>query len=130
MINIEFYSNHLEATISPELEGCITDALRLLGINNSTLELEYVSSDEIMDYNKKYRHHNKPTDVLSFPQPVIPGAKDRQLGSIIICPEVVSVKQEEMCDVVRHGILHLLGFDHETNLPAWDKAASIINCGL
>ncbi len=86
------------------------------------LSLAFVSKEEIKKINKKFRHKNKPTDVLSF---LI--NEKQYLGEIIICPEVVkenakkyktTVKQE-MMKVFVHGILHLLGYEHEkTNKEA------------
>lgn len=81
-----------------------------------TLSLAFVSSNEIKKLNKKFRNKNKPTDVLSFNL----NEKDI-LGEIVICPDIVktnakkfgiSVEYETM-KVFIHGILHLLGYDHE-----------------
>lgn len=81
-----------------------------------TLSLAFVKKEEIKKLNKKFRKKNKETDVLSF------GLKDGNcLGEIIICPEVVKGNAEkygasfkkEMTKVFVHGILHLLGYDHE-----------------
>ncbi|MFA6190555.1 MAG: rRNA maturation RNase YbeY [Candidatus Staskawiczbacteria bacterium] len=89
-----------------------------------TLSLAFVSKSEIKKLNKKFRKKNKATDVLSFELDVPFGfaqGKNKFLGEIIICPEVVrdnakkyniSVKQE-MTKMLIHGILHLCGYDHE-----------------
>ncbi len=73
-----------------------------------TLSLAFISKEEIKKLNKKFRGKNKPTDVLSFEL----SEKD-YLGEIIICPEIVKEKKEDMRQVFIHGILHLLGYDHE-----------------
>lgn len=73
-----------------------------------TLSLAFVSKEEIKKLNKKFRGKNKPTDVLSFEL----SEKD-YLGEIIICPEIVKEKKEDMRQVFIHGILHILGYDHE-----------------
>jgi len=75
-----------------------------------------VGKEEIKNLNKKFRKKNKPTDVLSFLL-----NEKQYLGEIIICPEVVKENAEkykvsvksEMLKVFVHGILHLLGYDHE-----------------
>jgi probable rRNA maturation factor len=89
-----------------------------------TLSLAFVGKEEIAKLNKKFRKKNKPTDVLSFdltgPYGVA-DCMDNFLGEIIICPEVVkeNAKKDrvtvkfEMMKVFIHGILHLLGYDHE-----------------
>jgi probable rRNA maturation factor len=90
----------------------------LLGENRETktFSLAFIDKEEIKKLNKKYRRKNKPTDVLSFL------LDERQyLGEIIICPEIIVENakkygistRKEMMKVFVHGILHLLGYDHE-----------------
>jgi probable rRNA maturation factor len=67
--------------------------------------LAFVEKDEIQKLNKKFRKKNKPTDVLSF----------EGINEIVICPEVVKEKKENIKEVFIHGILHLLGYDHEVS---------------
>jgi len=81
-----------------------------------TLSLAFVKKEEIKKLNKKFRKKNKATDVLSFEL-----NEGNNLGEIIICPEVVKenakkygvTAKKEMMKVFIHGILHLLGYDHE-----------------
>jgi len=73
-----------------------------------TLSLAFVEKAEIKKLNKKFRKKNKPTDVLSFAL-----KNGNYLGEIIICPEVVREKGENLLEVFVHGILHLCGYDHE-----------------
>lgn len=95
------------------------------------LSIVFVSLLEIKKLNKKYRNKNHPTDVLSFGQVLSfnPSAGGqifkKDLGEIIVCPEVVkrNVKKygvlttggfkKELTKVMIHGILHLAGYDHE-----------------
>ena len=62
--------------------------------------------------NRQYLGHDTPTDVLSFP---VDGADavggPRELGDVVICPD----HAEDLAEVVVHGVLHLCGFDHETD---------------
>jgi len=76
----------------------------------------FVDKSEIRALNKKFRKKDEPTDVLSF------HLNEKDLfGEIIICPEVVkeNAKKDEvsfkyeMVKMAVHGILHLLGYDHE-----------------
>jgi len=73
-----------------------------------TLSLAFVSKEEIAKLNKKFRKKNKATDVLSFDL-----KREGYLGEIIICPDVVKEKKENIIEVFIHGILHLCGYDHE-----------------
>lgn len=84
------------------------------------IELILTDNDEIAQINREFRSIDKPTDVLSFPSDPFPGAP---LGSIVISVDKVeSVAQEmghtpddEIALLFIHGMLHLLGLDHETD---------------
>ena len=82
----------------------------LSGENRETenISLAIVSKEEIKKLNKKFRNKNKPTDVLSFNL-----NEQDVLGEIVICPEIVKEKGEKIKEVFAHGVLHLLGYDHE-----------------
>ncbi len=83
---------------------------------------------EITKLNKLYRNKNKPTNVLSFPFEPIPGIKEQSnfLGEVIICAQIV--KQEakianktttsHFAHLTIHGVLHLIGFDHQNSTQA------------
>ncbi len=80
------------------------------------LSIALVDQKKIRELNKKYRRKNRTTDVLAFP-----GNKEAGLGEIVICSREVkenvkrfsSVFEKELARVLIHGILHLLGYDHE-----------------
>jgi len=89
----------------------------LIGENRETenISLVFVGKKEIKKLNKKYRKIDKSTDVLSFDLSAnykLPTANS-YLGEIVICPEVVKEKEEEILRVFIHGVLHLCGYDHE-----------------
>ena len=89
----------------------------------SEVSISFMSADDIKELNWGYRGKHTPTDVLSFP---ISGAfatgQSLPLGDIVICLEVARQQAEEyghtlereLAFLVVHGMLHLLGFDHET----------------
>ncbi len=96
--------------------------LVLDGIDKDDVSIVFSDSEFIKEINKKYRNKDKVTDVLSFPESV-KGFKgvSSSLGEIIICPlqlkqqakeQGVSFK-EELARILIHGLLHLLGYDHE-----------------
>lgn len=89
------------------------------------IELFLVSKDEMQELNREQRGLDEPTDVLSFPLHQnlerLDPKKDWLLGSIVICPEKAKVYQESLPELVHHGLLHLRGFDHETDLEEWQK---------
>jgi len=90
----------------------------LKGENKGTriISLAFIGKEEIRKLNKNFRKKNKPTDVLSFEL-----SDNEYLGEIVICPDVVrenakedkSTIKKEVMKVFIHGILHLLGYDHE-----------------
>jgi probable rRNA maturation factor len=89
----------------------------LKGENRETenISVAFVEKSKMREINKKYHGQDKPTDVLSFSNSE--GLKFRipeeDLGEIVICPEVVKEKKEDVIEVFIHGILHLCGYDHE-----------------
>jgi probable rRNA maturation factor len=87
-----------------------------------------VGDKQIKDLNKKYRHKNKITDVLSFSQKEgekfpLPQKEKNYLGEIIICyPQLKrqakifkQTEEKEFALLLIHGFLHLLGFDDQTS---------------
>jgi probable rRNA maturation factor len=82
------------------------------------LSLSFVESDEMAELHERYMGEPGPTDVLSFrmdEEPMEEGA--RLLGDVVICPEYAAANNPDIDTELRllvvHGILHLLGHDHE-----------------
>jgi probable rRNA maturation factor len=105
-------------------------ALRKLKLKPGSANIAFVTDAEIARLNKVYRKKNKPTDVLSFPtQSAKRPNKDKFLGDIAIAPAVARryaqkngrSLQTEICILILHGILHLLGYDHETDRGQMDR---------
>lgn len=88
------------------------------------ISLALVSEQEIKNLNRVYRHQNKVTDVLSFN---IDSAAI--LGEVVICLAVAKTQAQvhkkslnaELKLLTVHGILHLLGFDHEKGELEYNK---------
>ncbi|XPV69753.1 MAG: rRNA maturation RNase YbeY [Halarcobacter sp.] len=88
-------------------------------LTKKDIELIFLRNDEMQSLNKEHRNIDKATDVLSFPlefdMPNMP------LGSIVISIDFVEQKakeynhnfEDELKLLFIHGLLHLLGFDHE-----------------
>jgi len=93
------------------------------------LSLALIGPGRMRKINKRYRGKNRVTDVLAFPESKIllekfrvgPAKKIQGLGEIVICLREVkknakrfdSTFEKELTKVLIHGILHLLGYDHE-----------------
>jgi len=109
-------NNATERRISTEHLNTIADKL-------SDREIELLLCDDaaIRELNREHRGIDRPTDVLSFPlEEAIPGTP---LGSIVISLDHVERKarelghgeEEELALLFIHGLLHLLGYDHESD---------------
>ena len=76
--------------------------------------------------NRDWRGQDKPTNVLSFPAPATPGSGPRHLGDVVLALETVKREAgledkrtvDHAAHLVVHGLLHLLGHDHETDREA------------
>jgi len=88
----------------------------------SIVEIFLVTKEKILSVNRDFRQISRETDVLSFPQNFLPNAKEQVLGTIFISPEVANERGESCEKLLIHGMLHLLGFDHEKNLKKWQAA--------
>ncbi len=100
------------------------------------VELSVVITDdaEIQSLNSTYRNMDKPTNVLAFPMAEGGFSKvnPNLLGDIVISEETAGKEaknagitlEERLSQLLVHGILHLVGFDHETGKPDADKMAS------
>ena len=90
-------------------------------LTKKDIELLVVKNDEIQVLNKTHRNIDKATDVLSFPMDF--DFENMPLGSIVISTDFVQEKSkeyghsfnEEFSLLFIHGILHLLGYDHEVD---------------
>ncbi|MEA2495496.1 MAG: putative rRNA maturation factor [Thermoleophilaceae bacterium] len=81
-------------------------------MSDGHLAVELVDEDRIRELNREHRDKDEPTDVLSFPiDEQEPVAGPRELGDVVICPE----HTHDLVEAVVHGVLHLCGYDHETD---------------
>lgn len=103
------------------LRQAVKTTLALEGVSDRAVEVSIALVDDasIQKLNKQYRGEDAPTDVLSFPMEqdiAVPGAP-RLLGDVVISVDT-ALRQaagrslnEELCHLVIHGVLHLLGYD-------------------
>lgn len=93
--------------------------LDVLGKAEASVTVAFVSDKKIRDLNRQFRHIDRPTDVLSFPS----DSEDGDLGDIAISIQTAArqAKQSgltlngEIAQLLLHGLLHLSGYDHETD---------------
>ena len=103
------------------------DFLNENALEQSELLIRLVSPVEIQVLNKEYRNKNQVTNVLSF-QSEIPGEVEESiLGDVVICVDVVREEAlvgdkkfaDHLTHMAVHGILHLIGHDHEDITSAY-----------
>ncbi len=96
--------------------------------NHCDVSVRIVDEDESRQLNKQYRQQNRATNVLAFPAALVGMPKDEAelLGDLVICGPLVEQEAEEQGKspaslwghLLIHGMLHLLGYDHETESQA------------
>ena len=109
------------------------------GLRSAELGLVLASDARLRELNHAWRGIDRPTNVLAFPaddgvSAALPGAPPRQLGDVILAYETVAAEARaqgkrlaaHLSHLVVHGVLHLLGFDHETAAEAADMEAAEI----
>lgn len=134
---------------SPSLEQFFARIARLLHISPDAATVCLVTNAQITRWNRLYRGKAKPTDVLSFPSEAVatkkraarngfksahglrhsPSRNGSYLGDIAIAPAVAhrNAQQsgrafdDEMRVLMLHGLLHLLGYDHETDTGQMER---------
>jgi probable rRNA maturation factor len=102
------------ASIAPaEVERLASLACASAGVEEGHLAVSFVDSERIQALNSSHRGKAVPTDVLSFPIDSIEAGfgADRELGDVVISP----ADTEDLREAVVHGVLHLVGMDHEVD---------------
>jgi probable rRNA maturation factor len=137
-----------------DLDKFLEHALRRLRLPAGALAVCLVENGEMARWNRAYRGKKGSTDVLSFPtngaqrngkslaapKPGRAAASDFYLGDIAIAPAVARRNArrfgrtfgEEMQILILHGILHLMGYDHESDEGQMDRREQRLRreCGL
>jgi len=113
-----------------ELKPAVVASLRAADVSEGHLSVELVDEARIRDLNREHRGLDRPTDVLSFPiDEDGEVAGPRELGDVVICPE----RAADVTEAAVHGVLHLCGFDHESDdgemLAVQDEVMSQLGAG-
>jgi len=129
---IENHQRKIRVQLRP-LETFFRKIIKEVGLSRQCAAVRLIGLEEMARLNETYRKKKGPTDVLSFPaeEQGKPGslvrqvrwAKGRFLGDIAIAPAVArrNAKSlgrallEELKVLILHGVLHLLGYDHESD---------------
>ncbi|HEY6243555.1 MAG TPA: rRNA maturation RNase YbeY [Pyrinomonadaceae bacterium] len=99
--------------------------LDVIGKAESSVTVAFVSDQKIRELNRQFRNVDKATDVLSFPS----DSSDGEMGDIAISIETAARQAKEngltldgeIAQLLLHGLLHLSGYDHETDNGEMDR---------
>ena len=101
-------------------------AVAALGTASGGIVILLTDDETVRDLNDRFRGKDGPTNVLSFPAAEMPGADPQPLGDMVLAFGVCASEAEEQSKTLRnhlthlvvHGVLHLLGRDHEDDAEA------------
>jgi probable rRNA maturation factor len=122
MVEIEVANRSAAALDLEAAAQLIRDVLREEGIDEGELGLALVGRDEIRDLKREHLGIDEETDALAFPidgRETIPTGVPRQLGDVVMCPEVVG---DAWRGPLVHAVLHLVGYDHGAKMEARERA--------
>ena len=114
-------------SLSPSVVEMLNDLLQSLEILDShDCAVCFVDETTSAEMNSQYRQKSGPTNILSFPYEAMPGVEMNLLGDLVICAPLIIEEataqnksiEQHMSHLLVHGILHLLGYDHETDEQA------------
>jgi probable rRNA maturation factor len=112
VLEVEILGAPLGAPPEAEIERLVSIALASAQVEEGHVAVAFVDPETIASLNAEHRGRSGPTDVLSFPvDEAGPSAGPRELGDVVICREHTS----DVTEAVVHGVLHLCGYDHETD---------------
>jgi probable rRNA maturation factor len=115
--------NRSEAEV--DADEAVALARRVLegeGVDDGELGISFVGADEMRALKREHLGVDEATDVLSFPldgREAVPDGVPRALGDVVLCPAVVG---DAWRAPLVHGLLHLLGYDHGTEMETREEA--------
>ena len=104
-------------------ENFAAQALQEIGVHRQSATIAFVSSRRMRQLNKRYRGIDRSTDVLSFPNGGDLVDDKSSLGDIAIAVDEAEKQarqnglefEQEIAQLILHGLLHLCGYDHDTD---------------
>lgn len=122
MVEVEVANRSGVAVNEHEAVRLVLRVLEEEGIADGELGLAFVDGEEARALKLEHLGIDETPDVLSFPidgREELPAGVPRQLGDVVVCPEVVG---EDWREPLVHGLLHLLGYDHGDEMEAREEA--------
>lgn len=118
-LSVQYAGNKSGLPSRPQIRTWARAALDVDGARGGQITVRFVDQEEGQQLNRDYRGKNYATNVLSFPYEVEPVV----CGDLVICTSVVEREAAEQnksaeahfAHLIIHGMLHLQGYDHETD---------------
>ena len=116
---VEVVNRQRRLKLDTEVWSTFADkALDAIGQSESSATIAFVSDKRIRELNRQFRGVDKATDVLSFP-----AEEEFNLGDVAVSVDTAAVQakenglrlDDEIAQLILHGLLHLCGYDHETD---------------
>ena len=124
MINLEL-ANESGAVVG---DAAVRDVARAVlageGIAEGDLGITFVGAERMRELKREHLGIDEATDVLSFPidgRDALAKGMPRQLGDVVLCPQVVG---DAWRGPLVHGLLHLLGYEHGTEMERRERIHS------
>ncbi len=124
-MSVELDDRAESGVVDSEIDRVVAAVLLAEAIGEVEVGVIIVGESDMQELNREHREQDSATDVLSFPiddDESLPGVP-RMLGDVAICLPVLLAQaterevspEAELTDLLIHGVLHLLGYDHETD---------------
>ena len=121
MVDVEVENRSGSEVPAQEAAGLAQRVLAAEGVESGELGLAFVRPEEMRQLKRDHLGVDEATDVLSFPidgRDELPEGVPRQLGDVVLCPDVVGDRWREP---LVHGLLHLLGYDHGAEMERRER---------
>jgi len=118
VIEVEIENHSGWRVDEPAAAAAVRSALAAEGVQSGEVGVAFVDERRIAELNAEHRGKRSATDVLSFPidgRTLLPEGVPRQLGDLVVCPAVALAEGTPIATLLVHGVLHLVGYDHETD---------------
>ena len=126
LVDIQLADSSAKTPDAQHIRGWVAAVFTTLGRSPLALTVRVIGEEEMAKLNRRYRGRNQSTNVLSFPIEPLPGMRTDLLGDIVVCGPVVDREAAiqhkspmgHWAHMVVHGLLHLFGYDHESDQDA------------
>ena len=121
MVDVEVENRSGTEVPAREAAALAQHVLATEGVESGEVGLAFVAPEEMRQLKRDHLGVDEATDVLSFPidgRDELPAGMPRQLGDVVLCPEVVG---DGWRAPLVHGLLHLLGYDHGDEMQARER---------